>query len=133
MVPAADWSSISLSGVASPSKAVSLDVVAATLEKDLEDERRERRQQVAFLNRIGEKERELLVNRAEAFQRQLVEAQQLWKKERELLKEQLSTTSSEEESFQRLLELRRSEQSPLAAVFQWFSCLTSIWRLGELG
>lgn len=119
MVPAGEWSSISLSGpsgVASPGKAaVTLDAVAATLEKDLEDERRERREQVAFLNRISQKERELLVGRAEAFQRQLVEARELWARERALLQEQLSTSNgTEEASFQQMLDLRRSELSPAA-------------------
>ncbi|CAJ1403730.1 unnamed protein product [Effrenium voratum] len=107
---AGDWSSLSIPGAsASPSRA---DTVAAALEKDLEDERRERREQVAFLNRICAKERELLVGRAESFQRQLVEAKDLWERERALLQERLSVAEGAgREALQRdILGLRQSEQ-----------------------
>ncbi|CAE7315739.1 unnamed protein product, partial [Symbiodinium necroappetens] len=68
--------------------------VAATLEKDLEEERRERKEQVGFLNRICLKERELLIGRAEAFQRQLAEAQELWEKERVLFQDRLAASEA---------------------------------------
>jgi len=85
----------SLFGGTSPTKvAVALDNVAATLEKDLEEERRERKEQVGFLNRICLKERELLIGRAEAFQRQLAEAQELWEKERVLFQDRLAASEA---------------------------------------
>jgi len=78
----------------SPQVKIALDTVAATLEKDLEDERRERKEQVGFLNRICLKERELLIGRAESFQRQLAEAQELWEKERVIFQEKLSVSEA---------------------------------------
>lgn len=106
---------------------VTLDSVAATLEKDLEDERRERREQVAFLNRICAKERELLVGRAESFQRQFAEAKELWDRERALLQDRIHVSETaiaasnrfsleraeeKEVSLQRQIsDLRQSEQS----------------------
>lgn len=117
---------------ASPTMVVTLDSVAATLEKDLEDERRERREQVAFLNRICAKERELLVGRAESFQRQFAEAKELWDRERALLQDRihvsetaiaasnrfsLERAEAKEVSLQRQIsDLRQSEQSLEAQV-----------------
>eukprot|EP00435_Cladocopium_sp_Y103_P040772 s1774_g11.t1 len=133
-----EWSSISIppctnSAGASPTKmVVTLDSVAATLEKDLEDERRERREQVAFLNRICAKERELLVGRAESFQRQFAEAKELWDRERALLQDRIHVSETaiaasnrfsleraeeKEVSLQRQIsDLRQSEQSLEAQV-----------------
>ena len=92
---------------------MALDSVAATLEKDLEDERRERREQVAFLNRICAKERELLVGRAESFQRQLVEAKELWDRERAILQDRLHVSESTFAATGRV-SLERAEEKEVA-------------------
>lgn len=66
------------------------DEVALALERDLEEERRERREQVGFLQRMCNRERELLNGRAESLNRQLLEAKELWERERVLLNERLA-------------------------------------------
>eukprot|EP00933_Yihiella_yeosuensis_P043774 TRINITY_DN38729_c0_g1_i1.p1 TRINITY_DN38729_c0_g1~~TRINITY_DN38729_c0_g1_i1.p1 ORF type:complete len:560 (+),score=143.54 TRINITY_DN38729_c0_g1_i1:74-1753(+) len=71
-----------------------IDTVAAALERDLEDERRERREEVGFIHRIGARERELLLHRSDALQRQLGEAKQLWDHEKALLSERLATAEA---------------------------------------
>mmetsp|Transcript_129822 Transcript_129822/g.277101 ORF Transcript_129822/g.277101 Transcript_129822/m.277101 type:complete len:500 (-) Transcript_129822:74-1573(-) len=73
----------------SASCGASLDLVAAALEQDLEVERRERREQVGFLNRVGAQEREVLQGRMDAVERRHAEARELWERERRLLKERL--------------------------------------------
>lgn len=135
---------------ASPTMVVTLDSVAATLEKDLEDERRERREQVAFLNRICAKERELLVGRAESFQRQFAEAKELWDRERALLQDRIHVSETaiaasnrfsleraeeKEASLQRQIsDLRQSEQSLEAQeTKRWSPTITELHsKLAEL-
>lgn len=87
--------------------------VASALERDLENERRERIEQVGFLNKSFTQEKDLLVRRTEAVERQLVESRRSWFDERTLLTQKLQ--ASEASSGDRAL--RQAEQSE-AAVLQ---------------
>eukprot|EP00928_Gymnodinium_smaydae_P041856 TRINITY_DN28272_c2_g2_i1.p1 TRINITY_DN28272_c2_g2~~TRINITY_DN28272_c2_g2_i1.p1 ORF type:complete len:543 (+),score=86.21 TRINITY_DN28272_c2_g2_i1:108-1631(+) len=73
----------------SPSCAT-IDAVAAALERDLEEERRERRIHVEFLANSHAQERDILTRRAESLERQLIEAREIWDRERTLLLERIA-------------------------------------------
>merc|ERR1719424_817230 len=79
--------------VASPRKAAhaAFEAVANALERDLEDEKRERRVQVGFLSKSHLEERDIIGHRVEVAERQLVEARALWGDERKLLMEKLQS------------------------------------------
>lgn len=73
---------------------LAFDAIAAALGKDLEEERRERKEQVGFLHKMCAKERELLASRADSLQRQLVESKDLWDRERSLLNDRLASSEA---------------------------------------
>jgi hypothetical protein len=90
------------------------EAVATALERDLEDEKRERREQVGFLNKSYSQEKDLLVQRTEALERQLVEARSLWSDERTLLIDRLQKAEAYSGAGDRAL--RKSEDAAAAAL-----------------
>jgi len=90
------------------------EAVATALERDLEDEKRERREQVGFLNKSYSQEKDLLVQRTEALERQLVEARSLWSDERTLLIDRLQKAEAYSGAGDRAL--RKAEDAAAAAL-----------------
>eukprot|EP00747_Dinoflagellata_sp_TGD_P028166 gnl/TRDRNA2_/TRDRNA2_133077_c0_seq1.p1 gnl/TRDRNA2_/TRDRNA2_133077_c0~~gnl/TRDRNA2_/TRDRNA2_133077_c0_seq1.p1 ORF type:complete len:438 (+),score=102.37 gnl/TRDRNA2_/TRDRNA2_133077_c0_seq1:116-1429(+) len=89
------------------------------LVRELEVERKERRDEVAFLNQVHSQERALLLRRSESLEQMFADARRLWERERVLLGERLKDAEGREaesaaESARReeaasALSLRRAE------------------------
>mmetsp|Transcript_76140 Transcript_76140/g.134739 ORF Transcript_76140/g.134739 Transcript_76140/m.134739 type:complete len:496 (-) Transcript_76140:33-1520(-) len=73
---------------------IAFDVVTSALEQDWEMERRELRDQVSFLNRVHAQEKELLLQRNEALEKQFVDGRDMWYNERKLLTERLNRSEA---------------------------------------
>jgi hypothetical protein len=79
------------SGRPSPKRAVfGTDLLCATLEHDLGEERSERQKQVEFFTKAHSRERAILIERAEGLEQRLCEARELWERERSILLERLA-------------------------------------------
>lgn len=89
------------------------DLAVATLECELLAERRERKLQVEFLQRVSMKEREHLQCRAESLQRQMEEARRLWDQERALLKDRIAALELAPEALRMEVQAARNEVQQL--------------------